>query len=36
MAKTRHRIITNVIIVAYSISITLSYDSQMGFYVNRG
>ena len=31
-----HKIITNVIMVAYSISITLSSDSLSGFYVNRG
>lgn len=31
-----HRIIIKVIIVAYSISITLSSDSLSGFYMNRG
>ena len=36
MAITRHRIITNVIIVLYSILITLSLDSRSGFYVIRG
>lgn len=36
MAKITHKIITNVIMVAYSISITLSSDSLMGFYMNRG
>ena len=31
-----HSIITKVIIVAYSIGITLFSDSLSGFYVNRG
>ena len=36
MDKIMHRIIIKVIIVAYSIRITLSSDSRKGFYVNRG
>ena len=36
MDKTMHSIITKVIIVAYSIRITLFSDSLLGFYVNRG
>ena len=31
-----HSITTNVMIVAYSIIVTLSSDSLAGFYVNRG
>ena len=31
-----HIIITKVIMVAYSINITLSSDSLSGLYVNRG
>ena len=36
MDKMMHSIITKVIIVAYSIRITLFSDSLLGFYVNRG